>query len=265
MGNDQKGLIYIYCITSEKPIILSSWNEEGIFYFEVDKLFVTMKYVSENEYSETNIKNNIANEAWLDVNVRKHLKVICDVMQTNTVIPFNFGTIYKSEESLRSFVATYCADFNDVLLHLDNKQEWSAKAFCDKEKIIENISLLSQNVFDIDLQIKSSSPGKAYILNKKKQDIIAKEINSIYNNISKRVFTCLNELSEEYRLHAILPGELSENNNDMIINATFLIKKEQIDNFIKLADNLIVEHENIGLFLEIKGPWPPYSFINLSN
>lgn len=264
MNIGQNQLIYIYCVTREHPVIGSSWHEDGILCFEVNSLYVTLKFVSEDEYSETNVKKNISNESWLDINVRKHLKVICDIMQTNTVIPFNFGTIYKSEDNLRDFLSTYSADFIDVLRHLANKEEWSVKVFCDKDKIIENISLFSQNVSDIELQIKSSTPGKAYILKKKKQDILEKEINCIYNNISKRVFTRLNELPDEYCLHSILPVELSEKNIDMIVNATFLIKIEQTDNFLKLADNLIAEHENIGLLMEITGPWPPYSFINLS-
>lgn len=246
MGNDKNGLIYIYCITSEKPLITSLWHKEGIFSFEVDTLYVTMKYVSESDYSEINIKKNLSNEAWLDRNVRKHLQVIGDIMQMHTVIPFNFGTLYKSEESLRDFVRSYSADFVEVLLHLRNKEEWSVKVFCNKDKIVENIGVFSRNIADIDLKIKQSTPGKAYILKKQKNDLVGKEINTIYNDISRLVFTRLNELTEEYRFHAILPGDLSGQNDDMIINATFLIKNDNIDEFIKLADNLIIEHENIG-------------------
>ena len=265
MGNDKNGLIYIYCITSEKPLITSLWHKEGIFSFEVDTLYVTMKYVSESDYSEINIKKNLSNEAWLDRNVRKHLQVIGDIMQKHTVIPLNFGTLYNSEESLMDFVSSYRNDFLDVLHHLRNKEEWSVKVFCNKDKIIENIGVFSQNISDIDLQIKQSAPGKAYILKKKKNDLIGTEINALYNNLSLLVFNRLNEFPEEYRLHAILHGELSGHNDDMIINVTFLIKKENFDKFITIADKLIIEYENIGLILDITGPWPPYSFIKLSN
>ena len=263
MVNDQNGLIYIFCITSEMPSVVNSWHDEGILSFEVDKLYVTMKYVSENDYSEINIKKNISNEAWLDYNARKHLQVIGDIMQRHTVIPFNFGTIYKSEESLRSFVSFYSADFMEVLLHLRNKEEWSVKVFCNRKMIVENIGTLSHNISDIDQQIKSSSPGKAYILGKKKKEIIETEIKVIYNTLSKRIFTAFNELCEEYRFNVILSSELSEKDEDMILNVAFFIIKENIEDFIKCSEKMTHEYSDIGMIFDITGPWPPYSFLNL--
>lgn len=262
--NDTK-LFYIFCVTLEEPSLKSYSGCDEIFFIEAAGLYTAVKYVSEDDYSEVNIKKRLSDESWLDANVRAHLKVIGLIMQANTVIPFNFGTIYKSEESLKSFVTRYASDFKKNLLYLENKEEWSVKAFCNNTKIVENIVLLSQNIADIELQIKESSPGKAYILKKKKADILGKEINEIYNTLSKNLFNRINEFSDEYRLHAISQEKIAEDEDDMIINASFLLRKENLDNFIKTTDSLLVEHENIGLSLEIAGPWPPYSFVNLSN
>ncbi len=265
MNVDHKKLLYIFCVTLEEPSLQSHPGCDELFFLEIDGLYAAIKYVSEDDYSEVNIKKRLSDEPWLDENVREHLRVIGLIMQVNTVIPFNFGTIYKSKESLKKFVGAYANDFKKALLYLENKEEWSVKAFCNKQKIIENIVVLSQNVADIEAQIKASSPGKAYILKKKKSDILGKEINSIYNTISKHLFTCMNELPDEYRLNALSTEKLSEEDDDMIINAAFLLRKESVDTFITCTESLIIEHENIGLSLEVTGPWPPYSFINLLN
>ena len=265
MDVNHTALLYLFCVTPGKPSLQGEPGCGEIFFIETDGLYAVVKYVSEDDYSEVNIKKRLSDESWLDVNVREHLKVIGLIMQTQTVIPFNFGTIYKSEEGLKSFIGKYTNDFKKSLLYLENKEEWSVKASCNKNKIIENIVPLSQNIADIEKQITMSTPGKAYILKKKKNDILGKEINVIYNTVSKHVFTRMNELPDEYCLHAISKEKESEEDDDMIVNATFLLKKETIDDFIKLADSLLVEHENIGLSLEIRGPWPPYSFVNLSD
>lgn len=265
MNADYKKLLYIFCVTRAEPSLQSHPGCDELFFLEIDGLYAVIKYVSEDDYSEVNIKKRLSDEPWLDANVREHLRVIGLIMLENSVIPFNFGTIYKSEEGLKQFFGTYANDFKKTLLYLENKEEWSVKAFCNKKKIIENIVVLSRNIADIEAQINASSPGKAYILGKKKKDILEKEISSIYNTLSKHVFTRLNELPDEYRLYAISTEKLSEEDDDMVINATFLLRKENIDNFIALADSLIVEHEQIGLSLEVTGPWPPYSFINLLN
>lgn len=257
-------LIYLFSLTGNVPLFVNSELQGDLFFVEIDGLYAAVKYVSESEYSEENIKNNISDVAWLDANVREHLRLITLIMQVETVIPFNFGTIYKSEESLRQFVSQYANKFRESLKHLENREEWSVKVFCDRKKIIENIGTLSLNISDIDQQIKNSAPGKAYILGKKKKEIIETEIKVIYNTISKRIFTALNELCEEYRFNVILSSEMSEKNEDMILNVAFFIKKENIDDFIKCSDKLTHEYADIGIILEITGPWPPYTFLNIS-
>jgi hypothetical protein len=256
-------LIYVFCVTREDPLLINHDVKDEILSIEIDGFYATIKYASENEFSEENIKKNISNVAWLDANVREHLKHISAIMQSVTVIPFNFGTLYKSEDGLRQFIRNYAKEFEEGLQYLENKEEWAVKAVCDKKKVIGSIGSLSQNISDIDQQIKDSSPGKAYILGKKKNEIIEKEINSIYNSISKLIFNRLNGLCEEFSINVIVPDELREKDQDMILNVAFLIRKENIENFIQLSDKLITEYENIGLTLDLTGPWPPYTFINI--
>ncbi len=258
-------LIYIYCLTRNVPLLVNQENQSEIFAIEIDGIYATVKYVSEAEYSEENIKINISDVAWLDASVREHLSTLSAIMQTETVIPFNFGTIYKSEESLRQFVSKYANDFEKSFRHLEDKEEWSVKVYCDRKKIIENIGALSLNISDIDLQIKNSTPGKAYILGKKKKEIIETEIKSIYNILSKRIFTSLNELCEEYRFNVILSSELSEKDEDMILNASFFIGKQNVEHFITLSDQLQQEYVHLGMILDVTGPWPSYTFLNLSH
>ena len=75
----------------------------------------------------------------------------------------------------------------------------------------------------------------------------------------------MNSCSEEYRLNTILSNDLSGRDDDMILNVTFLIEKERLNNFIELTDQMISQYENIGLALDLTGPWPPYTFLNLSH
>ena len=265
MNLDQNNLIYLYCLTASPYVQINLTEDLNIYSIESHRLFITVKNVSENEFSEDNIKKNLSNEAWLDKQVRDHISVIGKIMETETVLPFNFGTIYKSEESLKQFVDKYHVDFFKTLKYLENKEEWSVKIYCDKIKIIENISILSKNISDIESQIISSSPGKSYILGKKKNEIIAKEINDIYNSCSRQIFTKLKTVGEEYRLNTLLSNDVSGRDEDMIVNATFLIKNENIENLENISDQLIIEYKNIGLILELTGPWPPYTFIKLTN
>jgi hypothetical protein len=256
-------LIYIFCLTGEAPSRIDIRLPHEISVIEVDGLYFIIKYVSDKDFGENNLKKNISDVVWLDRKVREHLDVITCIMQTLGVIPFNFGTLYKSEISLRQFATKYADVFKKNLYYLEGKEEWAVKSYCSKKKIVENISLLSKNISDIDALIQTASPGKAYILGKKKKDIIENEIISIYNLFSKNIFTRFNDFAEEYRLNPIPSFEITERGDDMILNAVFLIKKEVVASFVKLSDQLPLQHDNIGLILELTGPWPSYSFVKI--
>ncbi|MEI8032323.1 MAG: GvpL/GvpF family gas vesicle protein [Chlorobiaceae bacterium] len=265
MPIDSDRLIYLYCVASEAPLKGASGDHDGIIIMEHNGLFVCLRHVLEDEFSESNLKKNISSEPWLDLHVREHLSVIGNLMERNTVIPFNFGTIYRTRERLQSFLDQHAAGLKSALDYLADKEEWSVKIFCNRAKIVQNISSLSRNIADIDLQISKSSPGKAYILGKKKNEILEKEISQIYNACSKELFSSLNLMAREYRLNQVLSGDLTGRGEDMIVNAAFLIQKDNVPGFIAKTDGLVTEHENMGLLLEVAGPWPPYTFVNLSD
>ena len=262
---DDKQLIYVYCVTYIEPKEINLFLKEKLYVIETDGLFVIVKNVYANEYSKENIKVNISDELWLDTHVRGHMSVITQIMAVNAVVPFNFGTIYTAKVSLIEFIQKYHNEIIKSLLYVENKEEWSVKVYCDKKDIVANMSRLSEKVAAIDEEINSATPGKAYILGKKKNDIIDKEIIVIYNSYSKLIFSAFNELSEEFKLNTLLGSEVSGRSDDMILNATFFIKKENIDNFFVVSDIMLSEYDNIGLDIELTGPWPPYSFINISN
>jgi hypothetical protein len=265
MPKDKDKLIYLYCLTSSAPSYDDADVNNMIFSIEHNGLFVMAKYVSDLEFSEENIKKNISDEQWLNKHAREHISMISKIMEKNTVIPFNFGTIYKSNERLIEFLDKNTIALFKVLKYLENKEEWSVKIFCDKNKIVQNISTLSDNIADIEYQIKSSTPGKAYILGKKRDEILENEISKIYNTYSKNLFSALKSYTDEYRLNLILSNDVTGRDEDMIVNATFLIQKQNLIDFIKKTDELVLEYDNIGLYLDVTGPWPPYTFVNLSN
>ena len=55
-------LIYIYCLTRNVPLLVNQENQSEIFAIEIDGIYATVKYVSEAEYSEENIKINISDK-----------------------------------------------------------------------------------------------------------------------------------------------------------------------------------------------------------
>ncbi len=257
------GLIYAYCLTGSPPDSVPSLESQGLKSLRVDNFHVVIKYVSESEFSDENLKKNVADLQWLEINAREHIRVIGMIMEHHTVIPFNFGTIYHSEDSLKKFIDQYSDSLIEHLIHLEWKEEWAVKIYCDRKTLSHQIDELSEEAAALEKLIMASSPGKAFLLKRKKTDLIENEMDRICKSYGQKYFDEFKEMSVSTRLNNLLPKEFTGREDTMILNTTLLISKERAIEFISTARNIKNNQGDNGFDIEVTGPWPPFSFISI--
>lgn len=256
-------LIYVYCLSDNPPELDRITEPEGLKCLNFGKFFVVAKEVSEKEFGEENLKRNLSDIPWLESNAREHIRVISMIMEQVTVIPFKFGTIYYSEDSLRKFTEDYAAILTDNLHNIEGKEEWAVKIYNNRAVMSERIDNLSTTASDIEKQIMMSSPGKAFILGRKKADLIESEINRVCKEYGQAYYDEFKNLSESTVLNNLLPKEFSGREDTMILNATFLVNKNKAVDFKKTVSRLQNQNEYYGFSIEATGPWPSFSFISI--
>lgn len=256
-------LLYVYCLSNSNPGLLLSIEPQGLKVLRFDDFYVIVKFVPKSEFSEENLKKNVADMQWLEINAREHIMVINKVMEHTTVIPFNFGTIYQSEDSLKKFICDYSDSLIEHFLLFECKEEWAAKIYCNRKMLSDQIDELSEEAAAIEKQIMASSPGKAFLLKRKKTDLIENEIDRIIKNSGQKYYNELKNLSGSTKLNNLLPKEFTGREDTMILNATFLVSREKVNEFISTVRVLKNKYSGNGFDFEITGPWPPYSFISI--
>ena len=102
MKND---LIYLYCVTDTLPFPGQSIESHGLRALQFKNFYMIIRYVPPSEFSEENLNRNLSDTHWLEIMADDHLKVVNKVKEYNSVVPFKFGTIFNSEESLKKFFA----------------------------------------------------------------------------------------------------------------------------------------------------------------
>ncbi len=256
-------LIYVYCISST-PVTLDLGSiHEGLKCILFQGYYIIVKNVSPDEFSEENLKKKFADLSWIDKNARDHIRVISQIMKSSTVIPFKFGTIFKSEENLGKFISDYSDSLRENLINIEGKEEWSVKIYFDRKVLNEQIAEHSETVLNIEQQILESSPGKAFLLKKKKAELIEKEVEKLIKSCGQTCYDEFKNISELSRINNLLPKELTERNDDMILNVSFFIKKQRVADFVGTVDLLQGKFKNIGFDIDVSGPWPPFSFISI--
>lgn len=256
-------LIYVYCLTDNPLALTSSLGSSRLVSMMAGDFFVIVKYVPESGFSEENFKTNISDIQWLETNAREHVGVITTIMESGTVIPFKFGTIFQSEDGLRRFMQDYSASLAENFQHIKGKEEWAVKIYCDRKALSEQIDELSEEAATLEKQIMASSPGKAFLLKRKKADLIVNEMDRLCKNYGQEFYDGFRNLSVATSLNNLLPTEFTGRKETMILNAAFLVNKGKVTDFINTVDVLNKSNENSGFIIEATGPWPPFSFISI--
>ncbi len=173
MKLQDKGLIYLYCLTNRIPKLKEAEDLVNDVYFICHLgLYAVLSKVSADEFGEENMKKNLADLEWIKKEASTHEKVIETVMKNSCVIPFKFGTLFNTEESLKIMLKKHVGEFRDTLKYLDGKEEWGVKIYCDIDKLKEDIVREDKELLNIDKEINSCQPGKAFILKKRGAELL---------------------------------------------------------------------------------------------
>jgi hypothetical protein len=260
----ENNLIFVYCV-SNSPFERNLTIEfKGLKTIMINNFHFPIKYVSEDEFSEENFKINLSNIQWMETHAKEHTDVISMSMENNTVIPFKFGTIFLSEDSLKKFVTDYSVSFNENFTQIKGKEEWAVKIYCNIKTLSEQIDELSEATAALEKQIRASSPGKAYLLERKKKQLIEEETNRLCKHFGQIYFDEFKMISDSSFLNNLLPKEYTGRTDTMILNATFLVCKNKVNDFKNTSDTMVEKGRNHGFSIETTGPWPLFSFVTIN-
>ncbi len=254
-------LIYVYCAAGHKPAFSNVTDAESLLVFHSGDLFAVARYVSTDDFSEENLKKNFGNLAWVEMQTREHIRVISLVMEQGTVVPFKFGTIFTSTESLECFFNEYQKALSENLLSLNGNEEWAVKLYCNSQLFQEHIKVASEEIKALENEMHLSKPGRAFILKQKLATLLKEETHRQLGYYGQTFYEYINELSCKTLINPLLPKEVTERSDDMVLNLACLIHKSNVKALIDKIDVLRKKYSQTGLMPELSGPWPPFGFV----
>jgi len=259
---ENQQLVYLYCVADKEPKINGLGNILYSIYH--NSLYAVAGRVEQLEFGEEGLKKKMADFEWVKTRAGLHEKIIERVMSDTNVIPFKFATLFNTDDSLKAMLEQYGQEFKAILRKLANKQEWGLKIYCNPEKLKTGFLNSREKILKIEDEIKSSSAGKGYFLKKKKEQLIERMLNDRINECGRESFELLKELSFEAHINRLLPKDVTEKEDDMVLNSAFLVDRDEVDDFQNMVDTLKVHYEVKGFLIDCTGPWPPYNFCGLS-
>ena len=216
--------------------------------------------VPEERYSADQIEQRLADMQWLGEHGLAHERVVAALIDRGTVLPMRLFTLYSSDDALRVECEQRGDWIHETLERLDGVREWDLKVSYDAATMLATIGETSAEVAAIDRELEAASPGKKYLLQKRRDDAARTAVRTAVLELGDQVLRALEPVTSGVKRVAppsnAEPGELP-----VIMAAALLVAREDED---ALRERLTRESERLaprGVSIACAGPWAAYRFV----
>jgi hypothetical protein len=236
-----------------------------------DGLYAVVGRVPAEDFNVETLPARLNDLNWLGGKVRLHERVIEHATQYGSVMPFKFGTVFRTEENVHLMLETHATEFRQKLTELAGKEEWGVKVYCDRERLAQAIGAGNPALVNLDREIGSAPKGRGFLLAKRRGELVATAVQTEIARLGQECFDRLARLTVgqggqglRARANDPLPPEAVGGSETMILNGAFLVAKEKTPQFLSAVNRLQEQLGSHGLRFQSTGPWPPYNFCEFS-
>jgi hypothetical protein len=193
--------------------------------------------------------------------LQAHENVIDAIMQFTTIVPLKFGTILKDEQAALKLLDEQGEDFKHLLSKFQSKVECGLKVYADTRVVMQYIMQRDLERTNSQEQQEPLSKGAAYLLARKKEEQLKERVSAELFQVAEQIFDTFRHIAFEMKQNSLLTRKVTGKKKDMILNAVYLVGKEQVISFSEQVKSLTEQYSSLELDLEFSGPWPPYNFM----
>jgi hypothetical protein len=203
-----------------------------------------------SEFGEDAILENLRDPGWLEARVRAHERVLAAALHAAPVVPFRFGTIYHDEGHVREMLSAH-KGLSTALVRVRGRRELGVKGF------LAAVAADAEPATAED----DTSAGRRYLQEKQRARRLAEERDAQRAQWAEEAHARLAAVAEAATANALQPREVSGRDEEMFLNAAYLVATEREREFRDVVAALEAEFGPRGAHYELTGPWPPYNFV----
>lgn len=243
-----KSLYYVFGVT--KNAIGNTYEIAG------SGLVALTEKVSEKDFGPSYLENNLKDMNWVNEKVVHHQNTLAAAIEHSSLIPFKFGSLFSSEEQVKSMLADRKDQFAQLLSQLENKQEYGVKLHYNDLALEKLLTESHPKLSELKEQMLSVTAGKKFMLKKKFGDLLKEEKKKEINRIRQEVYSKLNDSLRLKQLD-VSPSESVIKN---VLNLALLTDAMSFQEKVVPLTDMV---KGPAFSIEVSGPWPAYNFVEL--
>lgn len=190
-------------------------------------------------------------------NLVAHEQVVEKVMEQSDVLPVSFGTVAENDQAVQQqLLAVALDDLHQALDRVHGRVELGVKVLWEKEHLLTEIAAEDQAIQQLLTEIAGTTPEETYDQRTQLGELIAAGIERKRDQDATMLMSALQALAIDSRVNNIVTDL-------MVLNASFLVDKQQIPAFEAQIDSL--RQAQAGrLIFQYSGALPPYNFVSIT-
>lgn len=264
----QNTLLYLYCVlepSTEAVQLLRSGRVEGLdpteplFPIEAEGVIAAVSRVPMADFAEEALNELVTDLPRLAPLVVRHEGAVRTLYAVApALVPMAFGAVYREPEGVLRFLTAEAERLAALLDAVRGRQEWGVKVFADAAALRGAAERSSGALIALDDEAKAAGPGRAYLLQRKREEIVASETRAFLGAALENIVDLLGANSSSIRLDEIPRDQ--DGPTELVLKAAFLIEEAAAQAFQSRAAEMKDTYLSQGLSVEVTGPWAPYSF-----
>lgn len=252
--------VYLYGFTPrdvQPPATLTGLAQAPVSAVSVGPLSAVISTVPADVYDPASIDERLQDLAWVAEQGVAHETVVAWFVDNAQILPVSLFTMYSSVRALQDAVFPRSAELAEELHRLADKREWDVKVSFNEKEVQQQAGRLSPRIGLLDKAIADATPGKKYLLEKKRADLLKDETLGAAHALANEAIGFARVAASDSR---ILPIPRTPEILPVILHAALLIERRNERQLARILDRETERLAEHGLTLQYSGPWAPYRF-----
>src|SRR5438045_4513667 len=172
-----------------------------------------------------------------------------------TPVPMSFGTLFKTEGDTIEFLKDTYDALRDVLLKMKDKLEFGLKVNWDRDEVLREIEEQNEEIRRLKAEIQTNTQSSTYFARMQLGRLVEQALADKSDSFVRDIYDHLRDAAIASRSNKVIGDK-------MILNAAFLVARDQADHFDAKVHDIGVKFEG-KLAFKYTGPWPPYNFVTI--
>lgn len=208
-------------------------------------------------YDPERIEARLQDLAWVAEQGVAHESVVAWFVDHAQILPAPLFTMYSGDPALEHEAAARSNEIEAELRRLRNKREWDVKVSYNALEVEKHAAELSPRIAELDREAAAAQPGKRYLIEKKRRDLLKTEARSAAQALARAVLDLAAPIAFETRN---LPLPRTAEDLPVILYAALLVERNREVELIELLERESARVKSLGLGVAFSGPWAPYRF-----